>query len=76
MIGRVEENCADLFERETLYADSHLFLSPQEKDFMRKMLMKQKSDVARYRNEFNEMKHAYRKENKEYPTEGTENGLS
>ena len=76
MIGRVEENCADLFERETLYADSHLFLSPQEKDFMRKMLMKQKSEVARYRNEFNEMKHAYRKENKEYPTEGTENGLS
>lgn len=76
MIGRVEENCADLLERETLYADSHLFLSPQEKDFMRKMLMKQKSDVARYRNEFNEMKHAYRKENKEYPTEGTENGLS
>lgn len=76
MIGRVEENCADLFERETLYADSHLFLSPQEKDFMRKMLMKQKSDVVRYRNEFNEMKHAYRKENKEYPTEGTENGLS
>lgn len=76
MIGRVEENCADLLERETLYADSHLFLSTQEKDFMRKMLMKQKSDVARYRNEFNEMKHAYRKENKEYPTEGTENGLS
>lgn len=76
MIGRVEENCADLFERETLYADSHLFLSPHEKDFMRKMLMKQKSDVARYRNEFNEMKHAYRKENKEYPTEGIENGLS
>lgn len=76
MIGRVEENCADLFERETLYADSHLFLSSQEKDFMRKMLMKQKSDVVRYRNEFNEMKHAYRKENKEYPTEGTENGLS
>lgn len=75
-LQRVENDCEDLFAREKAYCESHLFLSARQREIMRKMLTHHQADVAGYRNELNELKHAYRKENEEYPAEGSENTLS
>jgi MoxR-like ATPase len=42
---------------------------------MEEMLRVQQDSLAKYKNELDELKHAYRKENEEYPDQGSENDL-
>lgn len=51
------------------------FLDESEKKALLKMLDYQLADVTRYRNEWEELNHAYRKENQEYPSERAEDNL-
>lgn len=72
-MDRMEKDCQDLFRQETDYCRQHLFLNGKQRDQMASMLRHQQTAIARCKNELNELKHAYRKEKEEYPTEGTEN---
>ncbi|WP_300725867.1 AAA family ATPase [uncultured Bacteroides sp.] len=75
LIGRVEEDCKKLLDNESRYCDRHLFLTEQEKRYLSAMLKHHQNDILTYRNELNELNHAYRKENKEYPDERAEGDL-
>ena len=75
MLSNVEGGCRDLLDAEQQYCQEHLFLSAKEKEKMVRMLQAQQGAAGRYRNEFEELKHAYRKENQEYPSERPEGGL-
>lgn len=75
MLSNVEGSCRDLLDAEQQYCQEHLFLSAKEKEKMVRMLQSQQGAAGRYRNEFEELKHAYRKENQEYPSERPEGGL-
>lgn len=75
LLDRVEAGCKDWIVAEETYCREHLFLDEGERSVLLKMLELQQSDVTRYRNEWEELNHAYRKENQEYPSERTENDL-
>lgn len=66
LIERVEHGCTEFLSEEIDYCTAHLFLSDSQKQTLHGMLVKQQTDVSRYRNELNELKHAYHKENQEY----------
>ena len=75
LVRRVEDGCQSFYETEKTYAEHHLFLNTEERKALAEMLKHQQTTVAYYRNELNELRHAYRKENEEYPSEGTEGNL-
>ncbi len=75
LLLRVEGGCKDFYTQEWAYADRHLFLNEQERDIIRGLLEHQQTSVADYRNELNELEHAYREENTEYPSESIEGNL-
>lgn len=76
LIERVEAGSGDFFGEEAAYCEHHLFLTAKQRRAMGDMLHFQQTSLAKYKNELDELKHAYRKENKEYPHQGSENGLS
>ena len=75
LVSRVEGGCQSFYEAEKAYAGNHLFLNAEERKALTEMLEHQQTTVAYYRNELNELRHAYRKENEEYPSEGIEGNL-
>lgn len=75
MLEQAEGNCNGLLDEEMRYCGNHLFLSQKEKDAMERLLRSQQGAAGRYRNEFEELKHAYRKEKQEYPSERLEDDL-
>ena len=75
MLANVEGSCLDLLETEKNYCSNHLFLSQKEKNAMERLLHSQQGAAGRYRSEFEELKHAYRKESQEYPSERPESDL-
>lgn len=70
-----EKNWEMLWKSEMIALEEHLFLSTQEKRSMKRMFEAQKNNIARYRNELNELMDAYRKEKQEYQVERPENDL-
>lgn len=75
LLQRVENGCSAFYAEEVDYGSRHLFLDEKERKAILAMLEHQQRAVADYRNELNELKHAYRKENEEYPPERTEGNL-
>lgn len=75
MLDRAESGCDGWAGGEEDYCSHHLFLDARQRKAMLGMLSSHQSGIARWRNELNELKHAYRKENEEYPTEGPEGNL-
>lgn len=75
MLDRAESGCDGWAGGEEDYCSRHLFLDARQRKAMLGMLSSHQSGIARWRNELNELKHAYRKENEEYPTEGPEGNL-
>jgi MoxR-like ATPase len=57
------------------YCRNHLFLGDRQRRTMEEMLRVQQDSLTKYKNELDELKHAYRKENEEYPDQGSENDL-
>lgn len=70
-MGRMEQEWKELAETETAYVDGHLFLNEKEKRVMKRILQHQQTLLREYRNDLNELAHAQRKEDKEYPAERT-----
>ena len=65
-----------VFSKQRLeYCRNHLFLGDRQRRTMEEMLRVQQDSLAKYKNELDELKHAYRKENEEYPDQGSENDL-
>jgi MoxR-like ATPase len=75
VIGRAESSWGSLWKAEIETLESHLFLSNDEKQSLKRMFDAQKHNILRYRNELNELKDAYRKEKQEYQVERPENDL-
>ena len=75
LLDRVEGGCKEWVDAEAIYCREHLFLDESEKKALLKILDYQLADVTRYRNEWEELNHAYRKENQEYPSERAEDNL-
>ena len=75
VIGRAESSWGSLWKAEMETLESHLFLSNDEKQTLKRMFDAQKHNILRYRNELNELKDAYRKEKQEYQIERSENDL-
>ena len=75
VIGRAESSWGSLWTAEMETLESHLFLSNDEKQTLKRMFDAQKHNILRYRNELNELKDAYRKEKQEYQVERPENDL-
>jgi MoxR-like ATPase len=75
VIGRAESSWGSLWKAEMETLESHLFLSNDEKQTLKRMFDAQKHNILRYRNELNELKDAYRKEKQEYQVERPENDL-
>lgn len=74
-ISRTENDSRELLEREVLYSGQHLFLNEEQRGWINGMLRHRQADIVQYRDELNELRHAYRKEKEEYPAEGAENDL-
>lgn len=75
LLSRVDAGTREFFEAEMEYCRNHLFLSDRQRRTMEEMLRVQQDSLAKYKNELDELKHAYRKENEEYPDQGSENDL-
>lgn len=69
LIDRVEAGCRTLLEEESAYCSRHLFVEEQQRSWMIRLLEDQQRTVTDGRNELEELKHAYRKENEEYPAQ-------
>ena len=74
-LSHAEAHCGDWVKEEADYCANHLFVGKREKEAMSRILGEPSKALFRYRNELEEMKHAYRKENEEYPSERPENSL-
>ena len=74
-LSHAEAHCGDWVKEEADYCANHLFVGKREKEAMSRILGEPSKALFRYRNELEEMKHAYRKENEEYPSERPEDGL-
>ena len=75
LLSRVDAGTREFFEAEMEYCRNHLFLGDRQRRTMEEMLRVQQDSLAKYKNELDELKHAYRKENEEYPDQGSENDL-
>lgn len=75
MLDRAESGDDGWTGSESDYCSHHLFLDARQRKAMLDMLESHRSGMARWRNELNELKHAYRKENEEYPSERPEGDL-
>lgn len=75
LLSRVDAGTREFFEAEMEYCRNHLFLSDRQRRTMEEMLRVQQDSLTKYKNELDELKHAYRKENEEYPDQGSENDL-
>ena len=75
LLSRVDAGTREFFEAEMEYCCNHLFLGDRQRRTMEEMLRVQQDSLAKYKNELDELKHAYRKENEEYPDQGSENDL-
>lgn len=74
-LSHAEAHCGDWVKEEADYCANHLFVGKREKEAMSRILGEPSKALFRYRNELEEMKHAYRKENEEYPSERPEDSL-
>lgn len=75
LLSRVDAGSKEFFDAEREYCRNHLFLSEQERRKMDEMLRVQQDSLEKYKHELDELKHAYRKENEEYPDQGSEGDL-
>lgn len=75
LLSRVDAGTREFFEAEMEYCRNHLFLGDRQRRTMEEMLRVQQDSLTKYKNELDELKHAYRKENEEYPDQGSENDL-
>ena len=75
LLSRVDAGTREFFEAEMEYCRNHLFLGDRQRRTMEEMLRVQQDSLAKYKNELDELKHAYRKENEEYPDQESENDL-
>lgn len=76
LLHRLEEQAAafedegrKLVDTELAYSAAHLFLTEEEKRKVERLLRVQEKELVRFKNELNELKDAFHKENQEYPAE-------
>lgn len=74
-IDWAEKNWDSHLGTEMEEVDNQLFLSDAEKRKLKRIFEAQKNNILRYRNEWNELSDAYRREKQEYQVEGPENDL-
>ena len=60
-LSHAEAHCGDWVKEEADYCANHLFVGKREKEAMSRILGEPSKALFRYRNELEEMKHAYRK---------------
>ena len=68
-LSHAEAHCGDWIKEERLLRKP--LVCREKKEAMSRILGEPSKALFRYRNELEEMKHAYRKENEEYPSEKT-----
>ena len=74
-IDRAEAEWDSVLGVELAILNEHLFLNDKEKRTLRSIFEAQKNNIIRYRNEWNELTDAYRREKQEYQVERPESDL-
>ena len=67
MLDRVKSECQEWADEEMNYCCNHLFLTAKERKVIISLLERRQQEETNYRHELEELRHAFRKENKEYP---------